>query len=255
MSPTENMTLQFINFYRTAKQFFDRDEILVKLNPYEDNEYCDIIKKRAKVKKGNEFLQEENLPPDKFKYDAYDTDEENIIFCDCDMLLFFNPKILFNKEFDVAGRKPAFVHKPMFDENKWFNTLDSTHKVLPMDAAVLAFQNYTHMKIKDSFLDYYHKYKRGEMTYPVPFESDWYLGEMLAFTQAIKNYDILYLSALHHKYSWQGKWIPLSSDANTYFFHVGTRDRKRKAYNLNLKQRVSKNIRKKYNLITDIRNR
>jgi len=141
---------------KSASRFFTKNEIVVYYTPPRSEEtlkriehYC-TVKLVPNISRTYKWLWMTHRCYEKTWIKL--TDDEEVLFLDCDTLVLRNPKELFLKDFEVGVRKMM----PYFDWKNWKKILDN--KSLPFVwmplCAVILFKHYMHKDICEEWLKY-----------------------------------------------------------------------------------------------------
>lgn len=157
----------------SARRFVNKDDVIVIFTPPLDYSVIEEFKKYATV-----IVKEKNLtkpfkihPWQENDYEGYygdklyvkDIDYPNVLFLDCDTIVYNDPTPLFEGDFDFGGASSDGIKNRWRTKQRVRQKLRYYFKIPPKNyfqiwnAGHLVFKNYSHQKIAEDWLKYFNE--------------------------------------------------------------------------------------------------
>jgi hypothetical protein len=149
----------------SARRFLEREDIVIFFTPPYNESIIEEFEKIATVERRDKHIvrlmkksrNDEELRAWGDKLYLTEVDCPNVLFLDCDTIVYNDPTPLMEGDFDFGGAHVDWhprVHKwNLFEKCKQVFNIPNDYKLHCWNAGHLAFKNYAHHKVKDKWID------------------------------------------------------------------------------------------------------
>jgi len=223
LSDSKSLILQAVNSVKSLIRFVDKSNIVFIINPY-SKKLEKILGRFGEIYRGNDYYTRLNLPIYKYKIEMCDINAKNLIFLDCDTIIYKDITELLDGDFQFFGREEPCRSingnfKNTWNEEIWKNNLRKFRKnenAIPYNDGFIIFKDGIHKKIKDEFILFYKMYNEGSLKSPNTVDNMHH--NEFALSMAVANYKCKSMSENHHWYGWRNEMFK----EKPYVLHLGT---------------------------------